>query len=73
MNASNRTYVECYSGYMYAQEPRSFVFREEQRTVQEVRQRWREPTRLCYEVLADDGTVYLLAYHEATDQWYVSR
>lgn len=72
MNASSHTHVECYSGYTYAQEPRSFVLGDEQRTIKDICRRWREPTGPCFEVLADDGIMYLLRYDEATDTWHVS-
>jgi len=63
--------VECYSGHAYAQEPRAFWRDKQRRAVTEVRKRWREPTGPCFEVLADDAHVYVLAYHEATDRWTV--
>lgn len=72
MSVNNPTYVECYSGYSYAQEPRTFIFEHEQRLVTDVRKRWREPCGPFFEVLADDGAAYLLAYNESADQWHVS-
>jgi len=65
--------VECYSGYTYAQEPRAFVFNNKRRVVTAVRKRWREPAGPCFEVLADDATIYVLAYNEATDHWDMIR
>ncbi len=70
MNSS--VLVECYSGYAYAQEPRAFTFEDERRTVIAVRKRWREPTGPCFEVLADDATVYVLVYNEIADQWLIA-
>ncbi len=72
MNENSRIYVECYSGYTYAQEPRSFVVDEKRKTITDVRRRWREPRGPCFEVLADDGNVYLLKYDETADVWHVS-
>ena len=66
-----RDIVECYSGHTYAQEPRAFWHDNQRRTVAMVRRRWREPAGPCFEVLAEDGRVYVLAYHEATDCWSV--
>jgi hypothetical protein len=43
----------------------------QRRTVIVVRRRWREPTGPCFDVLADDGLGYVLAYVEAADRWSV--
>ncbi len=66
------TDVECYSGHTYAQEPRAFRLGAQRRNVIVVNRRWREPTGPCFEVLADDGYTYVLAYREMTDCWSVS-
>lgn len=65
--------VDCYSGHVYAQEPRAFVIDKERRKVKAVHRRWREPAGPRFEVLADDDATYVLAYEEATDRWHVSR
>ncbi len=63
--------VECYSGHTYAQEPRHFVVDNERLAVSEVCRRWREPTGPRFEVLADNGARYVLAYDEAGGSWSV--
>jgi hypothetical protein len=72
MAVATETVVECYSGHSYAQEPRAFWLDSGRRTVAMVRRRWREPTGPSFEVLADDGHHYVLAYAEATDCWSVA-
>ena len=64
--------VQCYSGSSYADEPRGFVLRGEHRLVQAVRRRWREPAGPCFEVLADDARLYVLAYDQVADRWRIS-
>lgn len=64
--------VECYSGHSYADQPRAFRWAGRRRVVQAVRRRWREPLGPCFQVLADDAKLYLLAYHEAEDRWFMS-
>ena len=64
--------VECYSGHTYAQQPRAFVLGSERRIVKKVHNRWREPAGPRFQVLADDGATYVLAYDEATDRWRLS-
>ena len=64
--------VTCYSGHTFAQEPRAFDVGHERRTVTTLRKKWREPSGPCFEVLADDGVVYVLAYDEAADAWHIS-
>ncbi len=72
MGNSRSTLVQCHSGYTYAQEPRAFRYGAEHRTVVEIRRRWRQPAGPRFEVLANDGATYLLAYDEAHDHWDVS-
>jgi hypothetical protein len=64
--------VECYSGHTYAEQPRAFVLESERRMVKTVHKRWREPAGPRFQVLADDGATYVLAYDEATDRWRLS-
>jgi hypothetical protein len=65
--------VRCYSGHTYAQEPRACSHCGVHRTVTGIHKRWREPAGPCFEVLADNGATYLLAYDEATDRWRVDK
>jgi hypothetical protein len=71
MDMTSDAVVECYSGHTYAQEPRTFWFANQRRSVTMVRKRWREHTGPCFQVLADDAHAYVLAYNETTDRWSV--
>ncbi len=72
MTDPRRISVTCYSGHTFAQEPRAFDVGHERRTVTTLRKKWREPAGPHFEVLADDGAIYVLAYDEAADRWCIS-
>jgi len=61
--------VSCYSGYMYAEEPRSFVWQGEQFDIKSVQRRWHEPGRRVFRVVTEDGKLFELCYNEASDRW----
>lgn len=61
--------VECYSGHTYAQEPRAFVWQGRRHVVQKVERAWRTPEGPHFQVVADDGDRYELAYNEQADTW----
>jgi hypothetical protein len=71
MDANRSATVQCYSGHTYAQEPRAFSQGAEHHTIERVLKRWREPAGPCFQVVADNGATYALAYHESTDRWEV--
>jgi len=62
--------VKCYSGYLYAQQPRSFVWQESELEVESVEEAWREPGKRLFRVVTHDGRLFELCYNEATDQWF---
>jgi hypothetical protein len=61
--------VKCYSGYLYAEEPRSFVWQESELKVQSVQGAWREPGKRLFRVVTHDGRLFELCYNEAIDRW----
>ena len=61
--------VKCYSGYLYAEEPLSFVWQEKELGIKSVEKAWQEPRRRLFKVVAQDGTLFALCYNEATDRW----
>ena len=63
------TSVKCYSGYLYAEEPRSFVWQENELEVKSVEKAWQEPARRLFRVVTHDGRRFDLCYNEATDRW----
>jgi hypothetical protein len=61
--------VKCYSGYVYAQEPRSFVWQERELEIKSVEKAWHEPGKRLFRVVTQDGRLFELCYNEPTDRW----
>jgi len=61
--------VKCYSGYLYAEEPRSFVWQETEMEIQSVQEAWQEPGKRLFRLVTQDGRLFELCYNEATDRW----
>jgi hypothetical protein len=61
--------VKCYSGYLYAEEPRSFVWQESKLGIKSVQKVWQEPGKRLFRVVVQDGRLFELCYNEATDRW----
>jgi hypothetical protein len=61
--------VRCYSGYRYAEEPRSFVWREGELQIKSVEEAWHEPGKRLFRVVTQDSRLFQLCYDEATDRW----
>jgi len=61
--------VKCYSGYLYAEEPRSFVWQESELQTESVEDARQEPGKRLFRVVTQDGRLFELCYNEATDQW----
>ncbi len=64
-----QTEVKCYSGYTYAQEPRSFVWEGKELEIKSVQKAWQEPGKRLFRAVAQDGKLYELCYNEADDRW----
>jgi hypothetical protein len=62
--------VKCHSGYIYADEPRSFIWQEEELRVKSVEKAWQEPGIRIFRVVTEDGKLFELCYNEQTDRWY---
>jgi hypothetical protein len=61
--------VKCYSGYIYAVEPRSFVWEDKELRIKSVKKAWQEPGRRIFRVFTEDGRLFELCYNEQTDVW----
>jgi hypothetical protein len=61
--------VKCYSGYVYAEEPRSFVWQESELEIKSVEKAWQESGKRLFRVVTQDGRLFELCYNEATDRW----
>jgi hypothetical protein len=61
--------VTAYSGYRANEYPCSFIVDEQLYIVQEVLQRWYEPSLSFFKVLTTDGKAFVLRYKESIDEW----
>jgi hypothetical protein len=62
--------VKCHSGYIYAEEPRSFIWQEQELGIKSIEKAWLEPSKRLFKVVTEDGKLFELCYNEATDQWF---
>ena len=63
--------VKCYSGYMYAQRPQSFLFEDREHTVSRMEKVWIEPDKRFFSVITEDEKRFKLCYNETQDQWWL--
>ena len=63
--------VKCHSGYIYAVEPRSFIWQETELRIKSVEKAWQEPGKRLFGVVTEDGRLFELCYNEQTDRWSV--
>ncbi|MFP3898326.1 MAG: hypothetical protein ACLFVD_03350 [Dehalococcoidia bacterium] len=61
--------VTCYCGYIYGQEPRSFVWEEEEQKVKLLEKAWQGPGTRLFRVVTQAGRLFELCYREADDRW----
>jgi hypothetical protein len=61
--------VNCYSGYVYAEEPRSFVWQEKELGIKSIEKAWQEPGKRLFRVVTEDSKLFELCYNEAADRW----
>ena len=61
--------VQCYSGYVYAEEPRSFVWQEKELRIKAIEKAWQEPSKRLFRVVTEDGNLFELCYNEKSDYW----
>ncbi len=67
----NNLSVSCYSGYTYAESPRSFRWGGRQYKVEEIESAWQEPAERCFLVLTRDNYHFKLCYNETEKQWWL--
>lgn len=65
--------VECYSGYTYAQEPRSFAWRGQRYVIDQVERSWHSPEGPGFLVRTEIGERFRLIYCLRSDRWLVDR
>jgi hypothetical protein len=61
--------VKCYSGYLYAEEPRSFVWQECELEIKSVEKAWQEPDKRLFRAVTENGRLFELCYDDTTDRW----
>lgn len=62
--------VKCYSGYTYAEEPRSFTLDNIEYKVIEIEKSWQEPGERHFRVRTDAHKLFQLCYNETHKQWW---
>lgn len=63
------TIVKCYSGYVYAEEPRSFVWHEKECKIESIEKAWQEPGNRLFRVVTEDGKLFELCYNQTSGRW----
>lgn len=61
--------VECYAGYRADEEPRRFFIGQREIVVDEVIDRWLDPTHRYFKVRGDDGCLYILRQDVPSQSW----
>jgi len=61
--------VHCYSGHIYAEQPRSFVWQSRESRIESIESAWREPGKRLFRVVTEDGKPFELCYNEAAERW----
>jgi len=62
-------YVECHSGYKYADKPEAFVWKEKRYRIKDILKRWREEQGEFFTVEIEEGGKYTISYNEKEDRW----
>jgi len=65
----NNPSVNCYSGYTYAESPRSFRWEGRQYEVEEIESAWQEPGERRFLVRTRENKHFKLCYNEIEKKW----
>ena len=65
----NNLTVNCYSGHIYAERPRSFRWQDMEYEVKEIEKAWQEPGERHFRVRTSGNKLFQLCYNEARDRW----
>ncbi len=65
----NNLKVNCYSGHIYAERPKSFEWQGREYEVKEIEKAWQEPGKKLFKVITDKGKIFELCYNETEDYW----
>ena len=69
VKALNNIEVECYSGYTYAERPKSFRWEGVEYEIEEIEKEWQEPGERCFQVRTGGNKLFKLCYNEKERQW----
>jgi hypothetical protein len=61
--------VQCYAGRKAHERPTRFQLGERDYLIEEVLDQWYGPDDTFFKVRADDGNLYILRHHSASDEW----
>ena len=61
--------VECYSGYIYAERPMSFVWQGVKYNIETIENEWLEPGERHFQVRTGDNKLFQLCYNMGEQQW----
>jgi hypothetical protein len=65
--------VGAYSGYKANERPLYLIVDDMRLEVKEITDRWYGEEHDCFQVLADDGQIYLISWHRTRDIWTLER
>ena len=68
----NRLIVKCYSGHIYAEEPRSFEWEGVAYEVDAIEKAWKEPGERYFKVRTGDNKFFQLCYNEVEERWSIT-
>ncbi|MEN8108419.1 MAG: hypothetical protein ABFS22_10485 [Pseudomonadota bacterium] len=66
---TNAIRVECYAGHRAAESPRRFFIGQREINVDEIIDRWLDPSCSYFKLRGDDGGIYILRYDRVADIW----
>ncbi len=64
--------VTCYSGYTYAERPKSFQWQGIKYEIEEIEKEWLEPGEKHFQVSTGDNKIFQLCYNETEKEWSVT-
>jgi hypothetical protein len=63
--------VECHSGYTFPQRPKAIRKDNERLEIEVIETEWRSPQGKFFRVKTIDGSIFVLFYDEANDNWQI--
>jgi len=68
-----KIYVSAYSGHKVNERPEIIILDNRRLRVRNILEKWVEPEKDYFKVLADDGNVYIISWNRYTDQWLLEK